>query len=366
MSPKILRFTSKPLIRLVTQDYLSNRVIQKPEELYSGLARISVSDDEFRSLGRLLYSNGGVNPQLPVADIAGMVGLPTLSPNQCCVFASEGEERGKELLALYKYNKGMPYFRCVPKPHSSNGNVHPRNSGQALSHALLIDPEITLVALSGIAGGGKSLMALLAGREQTGKLGGKSLYSQMCICRSNYEMGKGLGYLKGTLVEKWAPWARPMLYLLELLDVKTGDLDKMIDGTDPEIQIMPINFIQGCSLNKRFMILDEAQNFNREEVKAFICRAGEGTKVVLTGDITQIVNSSTSISFHAGCRTPYSACRARRTSGVYTWKKVNGLPWRNKQQIVCSKRSSILARNIPRGLFLSMYYLLVLIYNGER
>ena len=135
-------------------------------------------------------------------------------------------------------------------------------------------------------------MALLAGREQTGKPGGKSLYLQMCICRSNYEMGKGLGYLKGTLVEKWAPWARPMFYLLELLDVKTTDLDKMIDGTDPEIQIMPINFIQGCSLNKRFMILDEAQNFNREEVKAFICRAGEGTKVVLTGDITQIVNSS--------------------------------------------------------------------------
>jgi PhoH-like ATPase len=271
---------------LITQDYLSNRVIQKPEELYSGLACTEVSDDAFRSLGDLFYS-GGIATSVPMEKIADMVDLPKLFPNQCCIFASEGEAR--ELLALYKYNDGHPCFRSVPKPHPSNGRIHPRNNRQALSHALLMDPEITLVALSGIAGGGKSLMALLAGRDQTmGKPGGKS-YSQMCICRPNWEMGKALGYLKGDLTEKWAPWAAPILDLFELLEVKK-DLDKMIDGTDPEIQIMPINFIQGRSLNKRFLMLDEAQNFNREEAKAFICRAGEGTKVVLTGDVTQIVN----------------------------------------------------------------------------
>jgi len=83
---------------------------------------------------------------------------------------------------------------------------------------------------------------------------------------------------------------------------------------------MPIIFIQGRSLNKRFLMLDEAQNFNREEAKAFICRAGEGTKVVLTGDVTQIVNRI-SICSRADCRMSSSECRARNISDVCIGKK---------------------------------------------
>jgi PhoH-like ATPase len=274
---------------ITAEDYLSDRVIQKPEELYSGIARIEVTGDEFRTLGELLHHGGVGNLQLPREQVDNVIELPRLSPNQCCVFVSEGEER--ELLALYKENNDSgPYFRSVAKPKSPNGHVQPRNNEQALAFTLLTDPEVTLVVLSGIAGGGKSLMALLAGREQVGKTNNKPIYSQTCVCRSNWEMGKSLGYLKGELKDKWEPWARPVLDLLELLNVKTDDLGGMVDGTNPEIQILPINFIQGRSLNKRFMILDEAQNFTREEVKAFITRAGAGTKVVLTGDIGQIVN----------------------------------------------------------------------------
>lgn len=293
---EVVIVTKNPALRIkaaacdiVTEDYLNDRVIQKPEELYSGIARVEVSDDEFRTLGGLLYHGGISTLQLPREEVGNVIALPELFPNQCCVFVSEGEE--KELLALYKHNvDNKPYFRGVSKPKSSNGHVQPRNTEQALAYALLTDPETTLVVLSGIAGGGKSLMALLAGQEQAGRTNVNAVYSQTCVCRSNWEMGKSLGYLKGDLKDKWEPWARPMLDLLELLKMKIDDLEGMINGTNPDIQILPINFIQGRSLNKRFMILDEAQNFTREEVKAFITRAGAGTKVVLTGDIGQIVN----------------------------------------------------------------------------
>jgi PhoH-like ATPase len=293
---KVVIVTKNPALRIkaaacdiATEDYLNDRVIQKPEELYSGIARIEVSDDAFRTLGGLLYHGGVSTPRLPREEVGNVVKLPELLSNQCCVFVSEGEE--KELLTLYKSNIGdEPYFRGVSKARPSNGHVHPRNTEQTLAYALLTDPETTLVVLSGIAGGGKSLMALLAGQEQGGRTNANAIYQQTCVCRSNWEMGKSLGYLKGDLKEKWEPWARPVLDLLELLRVKIDDLEGMINGTNPDIQILPINFIQGRSLNKRFMILDEAQNFTRDEVKAFITRAGAGTKVVLTGDIGQIVN----------------------------------------------------------------------------
>jgi PhoH-like ATPase len=263
-------------------------VIEKPEELYSGIARVEVSDGEFRTLGGLLYNGGASTPRLPREEVSNVIKLPELLPNQCCVFASEGDD--KELLALYKHNvDNKPYFRGVSKA-KPNSHVQPRNTEQVLAYALLTDPEVTLVVLSGIAGGGKSLMALLAGQEQAGKTHTNAIYQQTCVCRSNWEMGKSLGYLKGDLKDKWEPWARPVLDLLELLKVKIDDLEGMINGTNPDIQILPINFIQGRSLNKRFMILDEAQNFTRDEVRAFITRAGAGTKVVLTGDIGQIVN----------------------------------------------------------------------------
>lgn len=288
--------TKNPALRLMAatwgvlaEDYLHDRVIQKSEELYSGIAHIEVADGDFRRIGELMYVGGTNNLHVPYEEVATIIDLPELLPNQCCVFVNGEEE--KELLAVHKHNHdGEPYFRSVPKPRASNGHVHPRNNEQALAYALLTDPEITLVVLSGIAGGGKSLMTLHAGNEQLGKMGVGSIYSQVCICRSNWEMGKSLGYLKGDLKEKWEPWARPVLDLLELLEIKADNLEAMINGTDPRIHIMPINFIQGRSLNRRFLFLDESQNFTRDDVKAFITRAGAGTKVVLAGDIDQIVN----------------------------------------------------------------------------
>jgi len=181
-------------VRPYHTSYLSNRVIQKPEELYSGLACTEVSDDAFRSLGDLFYS-GGIATSVPMEKIADMVDLPKLFPNQCCIFASEGEAR--ELLALYKYNDGHPCFRSVPKPHPSNGRIHPRNNRQALSHALLMDPEITLVALSGIAGGESRLWRFSPAATKPWESPVGNL-TRRCAFVGQWEMGKALGYLKGT------------------------------------------------------------------------------------------------------------------------------------------------------------------------
>jgi PhoH-like ATPase len=281
-------------------DYLSDRPVKKEEELYTGVAHIPVGSYLGEIGDRLNSTQGNEASRFTVDDAEQIVTLPELIPNQCCIF----RYGDKTELALYKANgNGPDYFRHVARPKTERGKeIKPRNIEQAFAYALAMDKEIQIVTLTGIAGGGKTLMSLLAGVEQTASKNGKPYYEQVLVYRANTEIGTPLGFLKGNLAEKWDPWARPILDTLELVSAgrekeafetkkdSVYNLEDMINGKDKKIQIQPINFVRGRSFHSKFVVVDETQNFTASDIKKVITRVGRGSKIILTGDIEQIDN----------------------------------------------------------------------------
>ncbi len=206
-------------------------------------------------------------------------------PNICCRLI--GQNTGKSALAIFNHTENT--FDLVEKPskHKRDG-INPRNEEQALAYALATNPNIEIMTLSGKAGTGKSLIALKAGYEQLGKSNG---YDRMCIFRPTREIGEPLGFLPGTLEEKFAPWQRPILSNLQLIieegeSRKSDYLESLI--TDGKIEILPINYLRGATIHKAFVIVDEAQNMTPHEMKTVVTRAGERSKLVINGDLFQV------------------------------------------------------------------------------
>jgi len=285
---------------LTAQDYLKDRAGVSEERLYSGLVRIPVED-----LGRLgkLMCAGVDRKELDrkLLENERLALLPdVLLCNQCCIF----EQGDRTILAIYKEANGdkPACFRHVPKPQprTEGAGIEPRNIEQAFALALLMDRGIEIVTLSGIAGSGKTLIALLAGLEQvTSK---NKQYEDLLVYRSNTEIGEPLGFLKGSLKQKFSPWAQPIHDILELLD--RGDELKIFDDNQPKksiykiaalleggkLSIEPINHVRGRSFHYKYVVVDETQNFKPGDIKKVITRVGKGTKIVLTGDVGQIDN----------------------------------------------------------------------------
>lgn len=233
--------------------------------------------------------------------------IDTLIPNQC-VYLLYAE---KHALAIYE--KKQSRFRLVKKPQPNSKDeksltrgVRPVNCEQAFAYSLLMNPDIDLVALIGSAGSGKTLMSLLAARDQLrskyedgGELSdqsGRVSYNQIIVFRPNIEIGEPLGFLPGTVEEKFEPWMYPIFDNLHLIMDYSDPRDKRSKQHDPVrslidfgmLEIQPINHIRGRSFHHKFIIIDEAQNLTRHQVKSLITRSGQGTKVVLTGDLGQI------------------------------------------------------------------------------
>jgi len=166
--------------------------------------------------------------------------------------------------------------------------VAPRNLQQRMALDLLLDEKVQLVTLAGRAGTGKTLLALAAGLQ---KVEEERLYRRLVVSRPVVPMGRDLGYLPGTQEEKLHPWMQPIYdnleHLFGLADRDQPDLASVMAGMKG-IVVEALTYIRGRSLPHQFLIVDEAQNLTRHEVKTVITRAGEGTKVVLVGDPDQI------------------------------------------------------------------------------
>ena len=160
--------------------------------------------------------------------------------------------------------------------------VKPRNKEQKFAWQLLNDPEIQMVSLTGIAGSGKTFLALMAamGNLNNGK------YKRIIFTRSIQPVGRDLGYLPGDLDEKMAPWLAP---IVDNFRHAFGDLSyfeaMMQKG---QIDIAPLSYIRGRTFNDSFVIVDEAQNATIHELKTIITRIGKDSKVVLLGDTDQV------------------------------------------------------------------------------
>jgi PhoH-like ATPase len=185
--------------------------------------------------------------------------------------------------------------------------ISAKNLEQECALDALLLPDIDVVALTGKAGTGKTLLALAAGIDQTAEFRGprppsdRSGYEQVMVARPIVPLGQDLGFLPGQVEEKLGPWMQPIYDNLDV--IVTTPRDQRKDGRGPAaarykssdylvqagiVKIEPLTYIRGRSLPRRFMIIDEAQNLRPLDVKTIITRCGEGTKIVFTGDLEQI------------------------------------------------------------------------------
>ncbi len=166
--------------------------------------------------------------------------------------------------------------------------IHPRNAEQAFALNALLDRNIPLVTLSGKAGTGKTLLALAAALES------KRYYRQIFIARPIVPLSnKDIGYLPGDINSKLDPYMQPLYDNLAVIQNQFSGkhnqnscIEELLN--EEKIVITPLSFIRGRSIVKVFFIVDEAQNLTPHEVKTIITRAGEGTKLIFTGDVYQI------------------------------------------------------------------------------
>lgn len=172
--------------------------------------------------------------------------------------------------------------------------IRPRNLEQSLAIDLLLDDDIKVVTILGSAGTGKTLLAIASGLKKTTD---ESKYHKLLVSRPTFPMGRDIGYLPGTLEEKLNPWMQPIFDNLELLlGVTNSRKQKRFSQSYQELinqgflEVEPLTYIRGRSIPNQYFIVDEAQNLTPHEIKTILTRAGENTKIVLTGDPYQIDN----------------------------------------------------------------------------
>jgi PhoH-like ATPase len=194
-------------------------------------------------------------------------------------------KHGKKSILSY-YNPETAYLERVEK--RGVNNIKPRNAEQTFAIHALLNPNIKLITLRGIAGTGKTLLALASALEQ------RRNYQQIYVTRPIVPLGnKDIGFLPGDIKSKVDPYMQPiwdnLKYIKSLYDSKDSEykrIDEMVDNE--KIAIAPLAYIRGRTLSNVFFIVDEAQNLTPLEVKTIVSRAGENTKIVFTGDIYQI------------------------------------------------------------------------------
>lgn len=254
---------------LPAEDYENDKV---PElgKLYKGRETLENVDD---SLIDLLFGEPFVIP-------VDALGIPQPHPNAYFIL------RGHMKSALARYDAAENGLVRVEK-RTAYG-VYPRNSEQTFALDALLNPAISLVTLSGKAGTGKTLIAL------AGALEARRHYHQIYLARPIIPLAnKEIGYLPGDIRDKIDPYMQPLWDNLGVIrgqykpsDPAVQSLQNMVDTE--KLKISALAFIRGRSLNRIFFIVDEAQNLTGHEVKTIITRAGDGTKIVLTGDPQQI------------------------------------------------------------------------------
>ena len=206
-----------------------------------------------------------------------------LFPNQYVLLKDEQDEKHTALARFSFKRNGLVSLR--PDINDVWG-IKPRNKEQSMAFDLLMDDNIKLVTLTGKAGTGKTLLALAAGLKKT--IDGH-LYKRMLVSRPVIPMGKDIGYLPGTKEEKLLSWMQPIYDNLEyILTIRKRKerIENLIDSDLVELEAL--TYMRGRSIPNQFIIIDEAQNLTPHEIKTVISRAGNNTKMVLTGDPYQI------------------------------------------------------------------------------
>lgn len=199
-------------------------------------------------------------------------------------------ERGGAAERLARYRPDEGFVEALQGELGSVYGVSPLNARQRVALELLLDDRLSLVTIVGKAGTGKTLLAIAAGLR---KVFDDKVYGKMLVTRPVVPVGKDIGYLPGEKQAKMSNWMQPLFDNLEyILGVHKRDKVKTVDQMikDKQIEIEALSYIRGRSLPNEYIVIDEAQNLTPHEIKTIVSRAGEGSKVVLTGDPYQIDN----------------------------------------------------------------------------
>ncbi len=204
-------------------------------------------------------------------------------PNQFILLKDSSEEKHTAFARYSMKKKGLMPLRS---DINNVWGIKPRNKEQAMAFELLMDDSVTLVTLVGQAGTGKTLLALAAGLKKTIN---DHAYKRMLVSRPVIPMGRDIGYLPGTKEEKLINWMHPIYDNLEYILGARKRKEKIEDLVDTDLlQLEALTYMRGRSIPNQFIIIDEAQNLTPHEIKTVISRAGNHTKMVLTGDPYQI------------------------------------------------------------------------------
>ena len=279
----VLRLKAQ-ILGIEAQDFSTEQVIEE-EGQYSGRQICYVAEDKFKE-----FKKKGVHlKELYLSDEDGNKIQPELTENEFIILKADqsvkkthlGRVEGKKVVSL-EFRKSQPY------------GIKPRNAGQYfLQEALMKSAEkAPLVIVKGMAGTAKTFYSLAVGLEKvlnnpTGE------YRRILICRPNAQFDQDIGFLPGDAQEKVAPYMQPLFDNLNVIKrqfaTNSTEVKRIEDMQKSEqLVIEALAFIRGRSLSEMYCIIDEAQNLTPNEIKTIITRAGEGTKMVFTGDIQQI------------------------------------------------------------------------------
>lgn len=244
------------------------------DEFYTGLVDVEVTSDQINTF----YSEREIEVEFQPRFANQFVNL------------IDKADAAQSVLGVYNQDSGK--VELFESRKENVWGIYPRNIQQACALNALLDDNIKLVTLSGGAGTGKTLLAIAAGLSKTTD---EDLYQKLLVARPIFPMGKDLGFLPGDLDEKLNPWMQPIYDSLDFLlsgGVPSGKnrlsrsyLELINQGM---LAVEPLTYIRGRSLPNQFFVVDEAQNLTPHEIKTILTRAGEGTKIVLTGDPNQI------------------------------------------------------------------------------
>ena len=268
-----LRMKSKAA-GMIVQDYLSDKLDDdRIEHTQREVQELRIADDVAQEL------QYGPETAVPWEDVTDR------QPQPNTLFKLRRQDDNSDVItARFDHHQG----RIILVKSRSAYGIRPRNDEQKFAMDACLNPNIPLVSLTGGAGTGKTLIALASALEQ------ERDYDQIILSRPTVILGnQDIGYLPGDQKTKMSPYLQPLMDNLNVIrgQFRPGSkealkLEAMV--TSEKLMITPLAYIRGRSLGKCFFIIDEAQNLTPHEIKTIITRAGEGTKMVFTGDIFQI------------------------------------------------------------------------------
>ncbi len=282
---------------IVTQDFEAQKV--DADRLYTGYVELQADSPTIDTL----YSR----KQLPIAELQKFFDAddsvrtideddtPAVYANEFVILRGGTDESHT---GLSRRPGDAEHIVPITAPRRPVFGVVSRNVQQTMALDLLLDDSVRMVTILGTAGSGKTLLALAAGLQKTLN---ETKYDRLLVARPIMPMGRDIGYLPGDVDDKLSAWMQPIFDNLTYLFSTRGagsqhaeskTVEQRIEALleSGQVALEPLTYIRGRSIPNQYMIVDEAQNLTPHEVKTIASRVGEGTKLVLTGDIAQIDN----------------------------------------------------------------------------